>query len=50
MSIAKVTFIKVVGKCTVLLPTIFINVTLAMLKCKLPDDGRRPRNVGAVLI
>ena len=30
--------------------TLFINVTLAMLKCKLPDDGRRPKHVGAVLI
>ena len=28
----------------------FINVTLARLKCKLPDDGRRPKHVGAVLI
>jgi len=32
-----------------LLPTIFINVTLARLKCKLPDDGRRPKHVEAVL-
>jgi len=28
----------------------FTNVTLAMLKCKLPDDGRRPKHVAAVLI
>ena len=34
----------------VLLPTIFINVTLASLKCKLPDDGRRPKQEGAILI
>jgi hypothetical protein len=34
----------------VILPTIFINVTLARLKCKLPDDGRRPKHVEAVLI
>jgi hypothetical protein len=27
-----------------------INVTLATLICKLPDDGRRPKHVGAVLI
>jgi len=25
-------------------------VTLARLKCKLPDDGRRPKHEGAVLI
>ena len=34
----------------VFLPTIFINVTLASLKCKLPDDGRRLKRVGAILI
>jgi len=34
----------------VLLPTIFINVPLARLKCKLRDDGRRPKHVGAILI
>ena len=28
----------------------FINVTFARLKCKLPDDGRRPKHVGAILI
>ena len=28
----------------------FINVTLARLKCKLPDDDRRPKHVGAVLV
>jgi hypothetical protein len=27
-----------------------ISVTLARLKCKLPDDGRRPKHVGAILI
>jgi hypothetical protein len=27
-----------------------ISVTLASLKCKLPDDGRRPKHVGAILI
>jgi hypothetical protein len=27
-----------------------INVTLAWLICKLPDDGRRPKHVGAILI
>jgi len=32
------------------LPIIFINVTLARLKCKLPDDGRTPKHVRAVLI
>jgi len=31
------------------IPTTFTNVTLARLKCKLPDDGRRPKHVGAVL-
>ena len=34
----------------VLSPTAFINVTSARLKCKLPDDGRRPKHVGANLI
>ena len=34
----------------VLLPTIFINVTLTRLKCKLPDDGRRPKHVVAILM
>ena len=34
----------------VLLPAIFINVTLARLKSKLPDDGRRPKHVGEILI
>jgi len=34
----------------VLLPTTFINATLATLKCKLPDDGRRRKHVGAILI
>jgi hypothetical protein len=34
----------------VLLPIILINVTLARLKYKLPDDGRRPKHVGAILI
>ena len=24
-----------------------LNITLAMLNCKLPDDGRRPKHVGA---
>jgi len=24
-----------------------INITLARLNCKLPDDGRRPKHVGA---
>jgi hypothetical protein len=33
----------------VLLQTL-INVTLARLNCKLPDDGRRPKHVGAILI
>jgi hypothetical protein len=23
-----------------------VNITLARLKCKLPDDGRRPKHVG----
>jgi len=32
------------------LPNTFINMTLARLKCKLPDDGRRAKHVGAVLI
>jgi hypothetical protein len=27
-----------------------ISVTLARLKCKLPDDGRGPKHVGAILI
>jgi len=34
----------------VLLPINFINVTLARLKCKLPDDGRRDKHVGEILI
>jgi len=25
-----------------------INTTLARLNCKLPDDGRRPKRVGAI--
>ena len=25
-----------------------INITLARLNCKLPDDGRRPKHVGAI--
>jgi len=25
-----------------------INITLASLNCKLPDDGRRPKYVGAI--
>jgi len=29
---------------------IFINATLARLICKPPDDGRRPKHVGAILI
>jgi len=24
------------------------NITLARLNCKLPDDGRRPKHVGAI--
>jgi len=28
----------------------FINVTLARPKCKLPDDGHRPKHVAAVII
>ena len=32
-----------------LLPTIFINLILAELKRKLPDDGRRSKHVGAIL-
>jgi hypothetical protein len=27
-----------------------ISVTLARLQCKLPDDGRGPKHVGAILI
>jgi hypothetical protein len=27
-----------------------ISVTLARLKCKLPDDGHGPKHVGAILI
>jgi len=30
--------------------TNLINVTLARLICNLPDDGRRPKHVGAILI
>jgi hypothetical protein len=26
----------------------YINITLARLNCKLPDDGRRPKHVGAI--
>ena len=25
-----------------------INITLVRLNCKLPDDGRRPKHVGAI--
>ena len=25
-----------------------VNITLARLNCKLPDDGRRPKHVGAI--
>ena len=25
-----------------------INITLARLNCKLPDDGRKPKHVGAI--
>ena len=31
------------GVCTVCT----INITLARLNCKLPDDGRRPKHLGA---
>ena len=27
---------------------LYINITLARLNCKLPDDGRRPKHVGAI--
>jgi hypothetical protein len=27
-----------------------ISVTLSRLKCKLPDGGRRPKHVGAILV
>ena len=51
LNLAKVTSIKKVIRNDVLLPTIFfINVTLARPKCKLPDDGCRPKHVGVVLI
>ena len=62
MSLAKVTFFKSVkvrryGLCgcvaacynIICLPHNHI-VTLARLICKLPDDGRRPKHVGAILI
>ena len=29
--------------------TSLVNVTLARLICKLPDDGQRPKHVGAIL-
>jgi hypothetical protein len=29
---------------------VLCRVTLVRLKCKLPDDGRRPKHVGAILI
>ena len=34
----------------VFLPIILINVTLAVLKGKLPDDGRGPKHVTAILV
>jgi hypothetical protein len=37
------------GVCAVC-AVILINVTLARIKCKLPDDGRRPKHAAAVLI
>ena len=44
---AEVMFIKSVKvHCTF---TDLINVTLARLKCKLPDDGHRLKHVGAIL-
>jgi len=65
MSLAKVTFIKSVkvspyGLCGCVAAfssmlshnriVHLINVTLARLICKLPNDGRRPKHVGAILI
>jgi len=60
MSLAKFTFIKVVKVGAVCLlfsanhttstVTDLINVTLAMLICKLLVDCRRPKHVGAILI
>jgi len=47
ISLAKVTFIKPVKVRRYVLCGC---VTLARLICKLPDDGRRPKHVGAVLI
>jgi hypothetical protein len=45
------------GTCTVIPITMhgqphvrFINVTLARPTCKLPDDGRTPKHIGAALI
>ena len=47
MSQAEDMFIKSVKvHCTF---TDLINVTLARLKCKLPDDGHRLKHVGAIL-
>ena len=34
----------------VLLPIILINVALVRLICKLPDDGRKPKHVAAILM
>jgi len=65
MSLAKVTFIKSVtvssyGLCGCVAACYIKSMvecvlcavlcTLARLICKLPDDGRRPKNVGAILI
>ena len=69
MSLAKVTFIKTVGKEHVVMDygvawhhvmsspwwcvcALYFeqSVTLARLRCNHPDDGRRPKHVGAVLI
>ena len=34
--------------CAVLTEYFNINITLVRLNCKLPDDGRRPKHVGAI--
>jgi hypothetical protein len=45
-----ITSVKVHRYNNVLLPIILINVTLAKLKCKLPDDGHRLKHIGAILV
>jgi hypothetical protein len=55
LSLAKVTYsyVKTIGKIMSLCVMQWCGSSMlhaARLKCKLPDDGRRPKNVGAILM